>query len=1015
MTPSAPPATPPPPGPPAPATPRAPRPRAPGGARLKLLLRDRFAPPAHADLKGARGLVVRARSFFEASPGYAFAAFVHLLVLVILSFISVAVAVQQHASRPVEVRLVAQSELELAPVDDVKALDDVPPPDLDALAEVDTDDPFQEALGASIGHLQGAAGNAIGLAGGGGAGRGGNRYGVGGASSASDGALRAGLDWLVRHQSADGGWNFIPGDHAVTGRIAANGEVGRTSLALLCFLCAGEGPEREGPYQETVARAIAWLTLHTHVTGEVGGRFSGYEQSVAILALAEAFARAPSPKLEKTLRRAVACLEGAQDPTNGGWRYRPLERADTSVTCWSALGLKAAEHAGVEVRPETWAGVRTFVESVSKEDGVTTYMTNHARAGPGMVASGLFLRLMLGEAPTTPRNHAATGLTAAIADKPLGDIYATYYGALAMYQVGGEVWRAFNPKVRDALVAAIEGGTGCERGSWSEGGHWMRGDVMLATAFSILTLETYYRYLPVHEGGGQARRLLAEAQTPGQKLFARACALLDEALRNDEAGLALAAEAAVDEAAAALEREDDPTSRDLRRDILALRVLTAAATKDGAAILSRSDAYLAALAPTAWADLDVLRARRAALLERAVAVAREGAASASSEPDRAGVEQRLAAIEDALRADVGRCHDGESRVAAEAAVTELATLRRRMALSLSPDLAIADAQRALPPPTSEPATHDEVLLLQAVLQRASRLLAGPARSQRSALDRAEADLDWVAGRAPETRVPLAERAQLERARCQAGVLRLAALHAHGRTRDLLVAAAPLRPRMKRLGDATLLDALEALERSALMERLERGEADEHEEARLLDMVLTGPLGPQGERPLSWVAVGELMLAREQPDQARRCAERALACEPAPTQDEAARARLLRARAALHTGDLPSADEDVASLERLGLADRVDVRLARAALLRARSDHEAALKRYQEVVRALDAERPAPWWEAVEGITATYVDMQDWPRARRFLADLNRRDPTFGGDAVRKRRLVSLMGWLDAQR
>jgi tetratricopeptide (TPR) repeat protein len=200
-----------------------------------------------------------------------------------------------------------------------------------------------------------------------------------------------------------------------------------------------------------------------------------------------------------------------------------------------------------------------------------------------------------------------------------------------------------------------------------------------------------------------------------------------------------------------------------------------------------------------------------------------------------------------------------------------------------------------------------------------------------------------------------------------------------------------------------------------MERLERGEADEHEEGRLLDMVLAGPLGPQGERSLSWIAVGDLMLARGQPEQARHCAERALACEPAPTQDEAARARLLRARAALQAGDLPSADEDVASLERLGLADRVDVRLVRAAVLRARNDHEAALKRYQEVVRALDAERPAPWWEAVEGIAGVYVDMKDWPQARRFLADLNRRDPTFGGDAVRKRRLVSLMGWLDAQR
>lgn len=302
-----------------------------------------------------------------------------------------------------------------------------------------------------------------------------------------------------------------------------------------------------------------------------------------------------------------------------------------------------------------------------------------------------------------------------------------------------------------------------------------------------------------------------------------------------------------------------------------------------------------------------------------------------------------------------------------------------------------------------------------MLARAARLLQGPAREQRAALERAEADLAWIASRQPERRLPAAARAAFEAARCRAEVLRLAALRAHDRPEDLVAALGPLRARALQLGDASLLEALDVLERFALMRRLERGQADERDQRRLIDLVLDGPLGPRGERPLQWVAVGELMLQHGQLDPARACAERALRCEPAPTQDEVARARLLRARALLGAGDVRGADEDVTAVERLGLAARVDVRLARAAVLRARGEYDLALARYQEIVRALDAERPAPWWEAVEEVAATYVEQRDWPRARRFLDELRRRDPTFGRDEDRKRRIVTLMAWLDAQR
>lgn len=966
----------------------------------RRLLRDRFAPPAWAGKPGPAAWLARTRAWLEASPGYAFAAFLHLLVVVLLSFVSVAVAVHDRVSRPVEVRLVAQSDVELVVADDVpRALDDVAPPELDMHAEVDTNDPFQEALGNAIGHLADAASSGFGLAGGGGGGRGGDRDGVGGASRASDGALRAGLDWLARHQSPDGGWNNLPNDHPLSGRISATGHSGVTALVLLCFLCAGEGPH-EGPFAEQVARGLAWLVRDVGVDGAVSRRFSGYEQSVGVLALAEAQGRFPSPEVDSALRRAVACLEAAQDPVGGGWRYRPRDKADTSVTCWAALGLKAAEHVGVRVDATTWAGMKTLVEAVSLDDGTTTYMAGYNRIGDGMIASGLFLRLALGEPATTPRNEAAALLTARIADRPRHDAYATYYAALAMYQVGGPAWREFNPKVRDAAVAAQTGGTQCERGSWDRGGPWTYNSIVLSTAFNVLTLETYYRYLPA--GSSAPRPLLGRApETPGERHLARAGELLAAAPER-AAGVLLAVEAACDEALAALEAEG---AVDLAERARAAKVLAAARAGDATAALARSGEYLAGLPARAVPDEAVLQARWAAALERAGELARRAGEDATPEAERERLEVELAGLEHLLREDAER-RAGRHAEAVRAATAELARLRQRLTLRRSPDEAIAEAQVRLGAPAG-PADADEVLLLHAVVARAQRAFAGPARSQPSALDRAERDLAWVRGRVAGERLAPDERRRLVEAARRAELLRLGALQALGRHRDVLAEVERLRP-------ALPAAAAEALERSSLVWLLQTGEARPEEEARLVDLVLAGPLtAAEGERASAWLAVGELVLARGRAAEAAGCAARAL--DAATSPDDAARARLLRARAALTSGDVEAAEGDVAALERDGLTDRVDVRLARCAVLRARGQHDLALTRYQEVVRALDGARPAPWWEAVEAIAHTYVEKGDVPQARRFLDDLRRRDPTFGGDAVRARRLVALMGRLDAVR
>jgi hypothetical protein len=74
------------------------------------------------------------------------------------------------------------------------------------------------------------------------------------------------------------------------------------------------------------------------------------------------------------------------------------------------------------------------------------------------------------------------------------DLYAWYWASLALYQCGGEAWRAWSPK----LGAALREGQrrdGAAAGSWDPISVWseLSGRVG-ATALATLSLETHYRY-----------------------------------------------------------------------------------------------------------------------------------------------------------------------------------------------------------------------------------------------------------------------------------------------------------------------------------------------------------------------------------------------------------------------------------------------------------------------------------------------------------------------------------------
>jgi len=85
------------------------------------------------------------------------------------------------------------------------------------------------------------------------------------------------------------------------------------------------------------------------------------------------------------------------------------------------------------------------------------------------------------------------------------DFYYLYYGTLAMFQMGGDRWTKWNEALKPVLVnnqckgGPMDGTVNDKDGSWDPyGGSGKSGGRVFQTAVGALTLEVYYRYLPIY-------------------------------------------------------------------------------------------------------------------------------------------------------------------------------------------------------------------------------------------------------------------------------------------------------------------------------------------------------------------------------------------------------------------------------------------------------------------------------------------------------------------------------------
>lgn len=315
----------------------------------------------------------------------------------------------------------------------------------------------------------------------------------------SEKAVDLGLDWLIRHQQRDGSWSF---QHGPDDPGTLECPMGATGLALLALLGAGH-THQKGPYRSQVNLGLQYLIEHmeeNNIGGWLGGtgRATMYVQGIATIALCEACSMTRDPKLRRPAQLAINFIVNAQDPEGGGWRYRIPQAGDTSVLGWQLMALQSAKIAELKFPPQVVTRAARFLKSVELDGGGTFGYTDRRTLRQGTTAVALLCRMYLGRSQEHKGMIRGTNNLSKWGPDP-SEMYYSYYATQAMHHWGGERWEKWNAVMRDQLVAS-QSHAGDAEGSWiTDHSHGApMGGRLYTTCLSIMTLEVYYRYLPIY-------------------------------------------------------------------------------------------------------------------------------------------------------------------------------------------------------------------------------------------------------------------------------------------------------------------------------------------------------------------------------------------------------------------------------------------------------------------------------------------------------------------------------------
>jgi hypothetical protein len=304
-----------------------------------------------------------------------------------------------------------------------------------------------------------------------------------GGSDETEAAVRRALDWFTKQQKDDGHWE------------ETSSPIAHTGLVMLCYYSFGASHNKEGPYQETLAKALEWMIKQVGPKGQLmdGGR--GYDHSIGTLALAEAYGASGDEEIKGPLEKAIKYLVNWQNTDNGGWRYIPRsEKSDLSVSGWAVMALASAELSGIVTPQKTKAKALEFLDRVGT--GRTKGMYGYAHPVPkkAMTAVGMYvLELLVSPKNSKRLDESVQHLMTHMPDKEDKNFYYWYYGTLSLRLYGGEGWEEWNSRMAPLLLELQSAD-----GSWAPNGQWgKRAGGVITTAWATLCLEVYYRYTPL--------------------------------------------------------------------------------------------------------------------------------------------------------------------------------------------------------------------------------------------------------------------------------------------------------------------------------------------------------------------------------------------------------------------------------------------------------------------------------------------------------------------------------------
>ena len=307
-----------------------------------------------------------------------------------------------------------------------------------------------------------------------------------------------------------------------------NSDAAATALTVLSFLGAGYH-HRDFQYQDVVSAGLEFLVAGQKQNGDLYG-LSGedgnpvvslYSHGLATIALCEAYGMTQDPDLRDAAQRAINFISETQHRQQGGWRYTPGIDSDTSVTGWMMMALKSGELANLEVPEQAYRRIEKWLGSAqaSKEES-HLYRYNplapdsatqrHGRnPTKSMTAVGLLMRLYLGwrrddERMIAGADYLVQNLPEVGTDREIKrDTYYWYYASQVLFHMGGNHWETWNRRLHPILIESqVRDGT--MAGSWDPSrpvpDRWgPHGGRIYVTTLNLLSLEVYYRHLPIYE------------------------------------------------------------------------------------------------------------------------------------------------------------------------------------------------------------------------------------------------------------------------------------------------------------------------------------------------------------------------------------------------------------------------------------------------------------------------------------------------------------------------------------